>query len=48
MNSKSARLLRRYATANKFDLRTLKRVWNKLPWTKRHAHRLELQRLLSA
>jgi hypothetical protein len=43
MNHKTSKLLRRFCTNKRLHLKSVKRVWNKTPWNKRHEIREQLQ-----
>ncbi len=48
MNSKTAKLINRYAAVNKMSRKMLKKVWNRMPRNKRHEHRKGLKEVLTA
>ncbi len=48
MNSKTAKLLNRYATVNNMSRKMLKKVWNRMPRNRRHDHREGLKVTVAA
>lgn len=44
MNSRTAKLIRKYSSTHNYRPRLVRKLWNKLPRTLRHQRRLILQK----